>query len=164
MTDSRNMAAEFKRLPKMEILLGAGALAVLLGFIFANLWSYLFKFTWFPTLAFIGAIAALTLVILRVAGVEFMPAKSRAWLLLGVALLPALGILIDELRHFWGALMLAGALVMAYAAAPSKAAAELTHRVTEPHAAKAPAPAPRPAPAPEPPPVSPPPTEAPPAE
>ena len=46
-----------------------------------------------------------------------MNPKTRTRVLIAVALLPAIGFIVDALRNIWDALMLAGAVFMAYAAA-----------------------------------------------
>ncbi|MHC4608349.1 MAG: hypothetical protein ACYTAF_15670, partial [Planctomycetota bacterium] len=67
--------------------------------------------------AFFGAVLVLALVIVDLFGVKFMDARWRVRLLILLAVLPVAGFIIDALRDFWAALMIAGAVVMAYAAA-----------------------------------------------
>ncbi len=124
--DVAAVAAEFKKQPLAEKIVGVAALAFLLAFTFDNRWSALFKFggpfsnfvqPWMHTLGFIGAIGVLFLVITRLFGVRLLPDKLHGRLLVLAAVMPALGMLIDELKNFWGFVMLAGLVLMAYAGA-----------------------------------------------
>lgn len=120
----RDILAEFQKNPAAEKMLAVAALVVLLAFIFDNRWSWLFKFdsfygaAWFTTLAFLGSLLVIALVALDLFGVKVMEARLRLRILILLAMLPALGFIIDTLKGtVWGAVMLAGAVVMAYAAA-----------------------------------------------
>ena len=115
----RDIVAEFRKNPLAEKILAAAALAVLIAFIVNNSWNLLFKFNvqWFPTFAFLGSVLVLVLVGLDVFGVRVMDAKMRVRVLVLLAILPALGFVIDALKNFWFAVMLAGAFAMALAAA-----------------------------------------------
>jgi hypothetical protein len=113
----KDLVAAFKEMPPAEKLLAVAAVAVLLGFIVANLWRWLFKYTWFPTCAFLGAAGVLVLILLDLLAVKVMDAKSRTYVMIGLAVLPALGYVVDQFSNFWGAVMLAGAIVMGVAGA-----------------------------------------------
>jgi len=122
----RDLAAEFKQQPLAEKILGVAAAAFLLAFIIGNRWSALFHFggdfaamyqPWKHTLAFIGAVAVLVLVVTKLMGIRLVDPKLYSKLLVGAAVLPALGLLVEELRDFWGFVMLAGIVLMAYAGA-----------------------------------------------
>ena len=115
--------AEFKALPAAEKILAISAVAVLLGFLFSpGSFGRLFKFSryeggWFNTLAFVGSVGCIIVICLGVFGVKLMGHGLKIRMLIGLAVLPALGFVIDELQEFWGALMLAGAVMMGYVAA-----------------------------------------------
>ena len=115
----RDIVAEFRKNPAAEKILAAAALGVLIAFIVHGQWSSLFafKYQWFPTLAFLGSILVLVLVGLDLFGLKVMYAKLRVRVLIVLAVLPALGFVIDMLKTFWPAVMLAGSIVMAFAAA-----------------------------------------------
>ena len=106
--------AEFKKMPVAEKILGAAAAATLLGFIIVGNWD-LFKYRWFPTCAFLGSVGALALIITNAFGIKLLEARLRTYVLIGLAILPAVGFVVDALRDFWQAVMLAGAVMMGFA-------------------------------------------------
>ncbi|MHC4164854.1 MAG: hypothetical protein ACYSUM_22290, partial [Planctomycetota bacterium] len=65
----RDMVGDFKAMLPAEKMLAIAALAVLLAFIFTGRWEVLFKYVWFPTCAFLGAIGVLALTSLDLCGV-----------------------------------------------------------------------------------------------
>jgi len=116
----RNPLAEFNRLDPAEKMLAGAAVAVLLGFLFVNAWGQLFSFKgqgWFHTFAFVGALGVVGVTALDLFGVKYVDAKFRPVILVGCAILPAIGFVLYSLGEFWWSLMLAGAVVMGYAAA-----------------------------------------------
>lgn len=123
-TSKRDILAEFQKNPAAEKMLAVAAIVVLLAFVFDNRWGRLFDFgeysyqSWFSTLAFLGSLLVIALVALDLFGVKVMEARLRLRALIALAMLPAVGFIIDMLKGtVWGAIMLAGAVVMAYAAA-----------------------------------------------
>jgi len=112
----RDLVGEFKTMRPAEKMLAVAALAVLLAFIFTGHWEFLFKYSWFPTCAFLGAVGVLALTGLDLFGVKFLGAKARNYVMILLAVLPAAGFVIDALSNFWRAVMLAGAIVMGFAA------------------------------------------------
>jgi hypothetical protein len=111
----RDLLRDFGNLHPSERLLGVGALLVLLGFIVAHLWADLFG-NWFYTLALAGAAGTVALVGAQMFDVRPFQPRTRTLALLGFALAPALGFVIETLSNTWTALMLGGSGVMAYAA------------------------------------------------
>jgi len=120
--------ANFKAMQASEKLLAVAALAVLLGFIFAGRWAQLFEVRWFPTTAFLGSVLVLAAVALEMFGVRWLDAKMRIRVLIALAVLPALGFVVDMLNVFWEAVMLAGAVVMIVAAVRISAREGILHR------------------------------------
>jgi hypothetical protein len=112
----RDVVAEFKAMLPAEKMLVIAALAVLLAFIFAGRWEVLFKYLWFPTCAFLGAVCILASAILDLVGTQFLKGKTRTYVMILLGVLPAIGFVIDALHNFWHAVMLAGAIVMGFAA------------------------------------------------
>ena len=116
----RDLVGDFNAMRPAEKMLAIAALAVFLAFVFAGAWGILFKYLWFPTCAFLGALGILVLTGLDLAGVKFLEGKARTYVMILLGALPAAGFVIDELTQalssFWGALMLAGAIVMGVAA------------------------------------------------
>ena len=112
-----NVGAEFKALPAAEKMLAIAASAALLGFILSDQWSFLFKVGWFTTCIFLGSVLCLVIIALDLFGVKFLGHGIKMKLLLLLAVLPAIGFVVDALKDFWYALMLAGMLVMAYVGA-----------------------------------------------
>jgi len=112
----RDVGAEFKAMLPAEKMLVVAALAVLLAFIFTGNWEILFKYIWFPTCAFVGAVCVLALTGLDLFGVKFLSGKARTYVMILLGVLPAAGFVIDALSNFWRAVMLAGAIVMGFAA------------------------------------------------
>ena len=88
----KDVAAEIKQMPAAEKLLGLAAVVVLLSFIFAGKWSWLFKILWFPTCAFLGSIGAIALIATELFGVKLMDAKMRLYVLIGVSMLPVVAV------------------------------------------------------------------------
>lgn len=115
-TPKRDFVAEFKAMLPAEKMLAVAALVVILAFIFVGRWSYLFKYRWFDTCAFLGAICILALTVLDLVGTQFLKGKARTYVMILLGVLPAIGFVIDALSNFWHALMLAGAIVMGFAA------------------------------------------------
>ena len=114
----KDVAAEIKNMPAAEKLLGLAAVIVLLSFIFLSAWSALFKYGWFPTCSFLGSVGVIALIALELFGVKVMDAKMRLYLLIALAMLPAIGFIVDLLQSsFWRALMLAGGIAMGVAGA-----------------------------------------------
>jgi hypothetical protein len=112
----RDLGAEIKAMRPAEKMLAVAALAVLLGFIFTGHWNFLFKYSWFLTCAFLGAVGVLALTCLDLFGVKFLGATARTWVMILLGVLPVAGFVIDALSDFWRAVMLAGAIVMGLAA------------------------------------------------
>lgn len=114
----KDVAAEIKKMPAAEKLLGLAAVVVLLSFIFLGPWSALFKYGWFYTCAFLGSVGVIALIATGLFGVKLMDAKMRLYLLIVLAMLPALGFVVDMLKgSFWRAVMLAGGIAMGVAGA-----------------------------------------------
>jgi hypothetical protein len=114
----KDVAAEIKKMPAAEKLLGLAAIVVLASFIFLNSWGALFKYGWFPTCSFLGSVGVIALIGVELFGVKLMDAKMRIYVLIVLAMLPALGYVVDQLqRSFWYALMLAGGIAMGVAGA-----------------------------------------------
>lgn len=119
----RDVVGDFRRQPLAEKILAIGAAAFLIAFVIENQWKTLFQFgseyyqPWMHTLAFVGSIAVLALVVTKLLGIRLVDPKLYNRLLVGSALLPAAGLLFDELREFWGFVMLASIVLMAYAGA-----------------------------------------------
>jgi hypothetical protein len=114
----KDVAAEIKQMPAAEKLLGLAAVVVLLSFIFLGPWHALFKYGWFYTCAFLGSVGAIVLIATELFGIRLMNAKTRIYVLIGLAMLPALGFVVDLLQSsFWRALMLAGGIAMGVAGA-----------------------------------------------
>jgi hypothetical protein len=112
----RDVVAEFKAMLPAEKMLVIAAVAVILAFIFAGRWEFLFKYLWFPTCAFLGAACIIALAILDLVGTQFLKGKARTYVMILLSVLPAVGFVIDALNDFWYAVMLAGAIVMGFAA------------------------------------------------
>lgn len=113
----KDLVAEFKNQPAAEKLLAVAAVVVLVAFIIHNGWNMLFKHIWFPTCAFLSSVIVIALIVLDMLSVKIMEPKLRTYVLVLLAILPALGFVIDLLRSsFPMALMLAGAIAMGLAA------------------------------------------------
>lgn len=112
----RDLLGDIKAMRPAEQMLAVAALAVLLAFIVAGGFRVLFKYNWFPTCAFLGAVGVLALTGLDLFGVKFLSGKLRTYVMILLGVLPAIGFVIDELSNFWSAVMLAGAIVMGFAA------------------------------------------------
>ncbi|MCZ6574684.1 MAG: hypothetical protein O7C98_16145 [Planctomycetota bacterium] len=112
-----NVVAAFKALPAAEKMLAIAATAALLGFILSSQWDFLFKHTWFPTCIFLGSVLCLAVIAMDLFGVKVLGHGLKMKLLLLLAVLPAIGFVVDALKNFWYALMLAGMFVMAYVGA-----------------------------------------------
>jgi len=112
----RDVLGHFKAMPPAEKMLAIAALGVLLAFIFTGSWNFLFKFGWFHTCAFLGAVCILALTGLDLVGTKFLEGKARTYVVILLGVLPAIGFVIDALHNFWHAVMLAGAIVMGFAA------------------------------------------------
>ena len=112
----RDVVGDFKAMLPAEKRLVIAALAVILAFIFAGRWNFLFKYAWFPTCAFLGAACILALAGLDLAGTQFLKGAARTYVMILLGVLPAAGFVIDALHNFWHAVMLAGAIVMGFAA------------------------------------------------
>jgi hypothetical protein len=69
------------------------------------------------TLAFFGSLGVLGLVVTNLLGIRLVAPKVYNWLLVGSAVVPAVGLVLDQLRDIWGFVMLAGIVLMAYAGA-----------------------------------------------
>jgi len=110
-----NVVDELKRMPPAERLLAGAALALVLGFVIDNRWSSLFS-VWFDTCALLGALGVLLLAGLALFGVRVLDRNLRDYVLIGFGLLPATGFVIDTLRNFWFAMVLASAITMGVAA------------------------------------------------
>jgi len=111
--------ANLKAMPMAEKLLLSAALAGLIAFIIKGGFKVLFKYVWFPTCLFLGSLGVIVLIALALFGIKFMDAKMRNYLLILLAVIPALGFVIDQLSmlRFWDVVMVAAAIVMAYAGA-----------------------------------------------
>jgi hypothetical protein len=112
----------FMEQPRWEQYATAASLACLLGWLGASGWARLFAFGeaggWFFTFTLFGCLAV---VILSVAGTipprwTGMRERTRRHVLVGFAMLPALGGAIELLQNFWGAVAFVAAAGMAYAA------------------------------------------------
>lgn len=117
--DKPDPVAKLKALPMTEkLLLGAAAIALVVFIIEGGL-KLLFKSSWGPTCTFLGTLGVVILIGLDLFGVKVMDKKSRTYLLILCAVLPALGWVIDLLStlKFWGAVGIACIFVMAYAGA-----------------------------------------------
>jgi len=118
----KDLAGEFRKMPFAEKLLALAAAIVLVTWIVNEGWHFLFKnFTygpgWFMTLSLIGSVATIGIIVTRLLGIRLMAPDVTMKVLLLCGVLPMLGFLIDQLRNFWHALMIAGAFGMVYAAA-----------------------------------------------
>jgi hypothetical protein len=114
----KDVAAEIKKMPAAEKLLGLAAVVVLLSFIIDGPWNALFKYRWFPTCSFLGSVGVIALISVELFGVKLMDAKMRIYLLIVLAMLPAVGFVVDMLKNnFWQAVMLAGGIAMGVAGA-----------------------------------------------
>ncbi|MEM8885407.1 MAG: hypothetical protein AAGD14_15175 [Planctomycetota bacterium] len=113
----KSFFGRFLDLPRWEQYTAAAALACFLGWLGASGWDYLFRFKtmggWFFTLTIIGAVAVL---MLTVYGTLKPESESRLRVTVTLAMLPALGGLIELLQHFWAAVAFVAAGGMAYAA------------------------------------------------
>jgi hypothetical protein len=121
-----DLASEFKRQPVVEKILVLAAVAFLLAFIIDNRWKTLFRFggvlsemyaPWKHTLSFVGAIVVLGLFVTKLMGIRLVSDRLYGRLLVAAAILPAIGLLLEELRNGWGFVMLASIVLMAYAGA-----------------------------------------------
>lgn len=120
---NRDVVGEFRRQPLTEKILAVGAAAFLLAFVIDNRWKTLFQFgteyyqPWMHTLAFLGSIVVLVLVVTKLMGIRLVDPKLYNRLLVAAAVLPAVGLVADQIRQFWGFVMLASIVLMAYAGA-----------------------------------------------
>jgi hypothetical protein len=115
-TSARRLVAAFRQLPTAEQTLAGAAAGVIVAFIVRWSWGELFH-AWFPTCALLGAVAVLALLLLRLLRVRFLGPTARVYALLGCAVVPALGFVLDEFRDFWRGVMFAGVVLMGFAAA-----------------------------------------------
>ena len=108
----------FQALSGAQRILFWVSIATLLGFVVERAWGVLTSPDnvgfWFVLLAIIGSIGTLTLLSMRLLKVPMMAPSVHARVVLLVAMLPAVGLLIELLSHFWAALMMVGAGAMAY--------------------------------------------------
>ncbi len=123
-SEKKDLIAGLKGMPKAEKWLAAAAATCLLAFVFDSRWNRLFSGKvysepWMHTLAFLGSIGLLTLIITRLLGIKVVSNALHPKLVVLCGVLPALGLIIDQLRQrrTWGVLLLASIFVMAYAAA-----------------------------------------------
>ncbi|MHC4957600.1 MAG: hypothetical protein ACYTGN_04430 [Planctomycetota bacterium] len=107
----------FREMQLAEKILVAAALGVLVAFTFAGHWTRLFSGRWFITCAAVGSVGTLVLAALDMFGMKPVKRPARTYLMVFLALVPALGFVIDRLIDFWDGMVLAGAVAMAYAAA-----------------------------------------------
>jgi hypothetical protein len=107
----------FKDMQTAEKILIAAALGVLVAFTFAGHWARLFSGQWFITCAAVGSVGTLAFAALEMFGIKPVRRPARTYLIVFLALVPALGFIIDRLIDFWDGMVLAGAVAMAYAAA-----------------------------------------------
>jgi len=107
----------FMELPRWEQYTAAAALAGLLGWLGASGWTYLFGIGdpggWFFTLTLLGTTSVLAL---SFYGTIHRGSESRQRVLVTLAMLPAIGGVIELLQHFWTAVAFLAAGAMAYAA------------------------------------------------
>ena len=111
-----DLAEEFKKMRHAEKILVIAAVVVFVAFLFLGRWDWLFKWGWFTTCAFLGAVLTIVMTVLELFSVKVVDVKLRVWIMVCLGVLPALGFIIDALSNFWYALMLAGAVAMGFAA------------------------------------------------
>jgi len=110
----------FRRQPFAEKVLGGAALAVAFGWLVSAQWSSLLQFGtlggWFSTFSLVGTMGVLSLMTMRLLGIGWLSRAASTRLLIGAAMLPALGIAVELLNNFWFAVTLVGAVAMAWSA------------------------------------------------
>jgi len=113
----------FQSLPTSEKVLFGAAVATLIAFLIEGGWTLLFRFGtlggWFVTFALAGAAATFVLIALRTLQVPLFKPAVHARIVIALAMLPAIGLIIELLNHFWVALMLTGGGTMAWIAVRS---------------------------------------------
>ena len=112
---AKDIAAKFRKSPNEEKILIIASALVLLAFLVLNSWPQLFK-NWFATGALVGAGGVLILFGLQDSFSEFLTTTRGKRIFLGLACLPFLGMIVNALKSFWYAMMMAGAVGMVYAA------------------------------------------------
>ena len=108
---------KFMELPRWEQYTAAAAVIGLLAWLGASGWASMFAFGfpggWFFTLTLIGCVSVIAL---SIAGAVSSRSESRRKMLMGFAVLPALGGAIELLQHFWTFVAFVAATAMAFAA------------------------------------------------
>ena len=109
---------ELSAMPFAEKLLAGAAVAMLLAVLIEPMMRRrIFNHGFWATCALIGAAVTIALVALHVLGIKVMDAKTRTYAVVGAAVLPILGFLIDLLegQRLWGIIALVAMFVMAFA-------------------------------------------------
>jgi hypothetical protein len=116
--------ANFKQLPLVEKVLAVIAIVVIIGWIIA--WSRKgdsvytisgFFSNWFTPLSFLGALAIVTLVVLKVFGVRPLPPNVESKVIPIASLLPVLGYLTSIINMPAMLLTIGGSIALAYISA-----------------------------------------------
>ncbi len=116
-TSAAKAAADFKAMPMAEKIVAVAALLGLAGFLFGHGFSVLFK-AWHATGLFLGTLGVLVLIGTKLFGVVLLAGGMHTKVVVLLALLPAVGMVIDAMNlSVWFFLMLIATFVMAYAAA-----------------------------------------------
>ena len=117
---SVDLKAEMRKLPLAEKILAPIALVVVVGyFLFGRVfWQGMFFRDVGSTLAFLGALAVATIVILKLFGVRPLQAKMEHFVLAIASLLPAVGLVLTSLRLGLPTFLTwTGAIALAYVSA-----------------------------------------------
>ena len=115
---SKNYVSNAFKLPLQEKILAILAILIAIGFI--SVWSqagrYVFD-SWFMNGCWVGAVAVIALLVLRVTGKKLFPPAIERHVLPIASLLPALGFLVEQLTPLSRFLTVGGAIAMAYISA-----------------------------------------------
>lgn len=116
----RGAADAFKRMPTAEKILAASAALGLIAFFvgpeYGAPFDDLFE-AWEPTGLFFGSALVVVLIATRLFGLKLVSDSLYTKLLVLLAIFPALGLVLDSLRHMGRFLQLAALVLMAYAGA-----------------------------------------------
>jgi len=136
-----DVKANFTKLPLLEKVLAIIAVVVVIGWIIVwssstvdNAVGYerLFK-TWFSTLSFLGALAIVAIVGLKIAGIRPFPPSVENMVIPIASLLPVLGYVLKVvISSFEGFLTIGGSLALAYLSATTYWRKSIPDIVTKP--------------------------------
>ncbi len=116
-----DIVGNFKKLPLAEKIVCGMALLVEIGWVITwsqtGGWEYSGLSHWFPLLSFVGALAVVALVALKVLAIRLLPPNLEKHAIPVASLLPVLGFVIQTVSTVSVFLTVVGSLAMAYVSA-----------------------------------------------